>query len=197
MTGKSAAVRFVSCQLRHPEQPEFRRRNRKDEKQDRHQGAQEPYAGAVPVEKIRLAELPGSPESDENTDKKYRNVHGGNILPHNAGIRVEEYRDAERSGQVSGKECCRKYGRKSGCPLPGEKGKQQQGEKDKFHMFPGRFIDREKQSGKTVLTAPVIEKMCQRPDYPGKEDASGNVMSDFFHNHHLHVKMSPAHCMCR
>ena len=100
-------------------------------------------------------------ERDQNGNYKGSNIKCHIIFAEDSGIGIKQHRDQEGAGQNAGRQCRSEAGIVLFQPAVQEKAIEKHGKKDKLHMLPGRFTDREEKADDEVLQRPVIHKMSK------------------------------------
>lgn len=100
-------------------------------------------------------------ESDQNGNYKGSNIKCHIIFAEDSGIGIKQHRDQESAGENAGRQCRSEAGIVLFQPAVQEKAIEKHGKKDKLHMLPGRFTDREEKADDEVLQRPVIHKMSK------------------------------------
>lgn len=100
-------------------------------------------------------------ESDQNGNYKGSNIKRHIIFAEDSGIGIKQHRDQEGAGENAGRQGRSEAGIVLFQSAVQEKAIEKHGKKDKLHMLPGRFTDREEKADDEVLQRPVIHKMSK------------------------------------
>lgn len=141
------------------EEPKIRRTVGEPDKAGKENADQDGQYKGMVFQSAGQGQPVGEQESGQDAQHKCADVQKENIFPKNRGISIVKSWDQPCTGQDSKAE----GGDDTGIffPQPGnqEQGIGQHGDKQQFHVFPDRFIDRREEPHNTVVTAPFVQEV--------------------------------------